>query len=272
MIVLNTKNFDELQTESLSELNAIGFSSNPGAIARLFLSVINNNIASLYKVLTINHLRAFLSTSDGVALNAIGVLLNCNRLPRELDDDYRYRISQQCLVLATSNEEAVKLAVLCTAGVSSVTMKPYAMGAGTFTIIVRLEDDSVSETVLETATKKVQETVGYGIKFKITTPVLSYIKLRVKIYLKDNVSDADAQTVRYDVQTALADYIANLAVGEDILIDQVTQVIMNTSDKIISHQCLDFKIDNQKALYVNQSCRWFEIFSLSPDVDNIVVS
>ena len=64
MIVLNTKNFDELQEESLKELTAIGFSDSPGTIARLFLSIINKNVSTLYKVLTVNHLRAFLSTSD----------------------------------------------------------------------------------------------------------------------------------------------------------------------------------------------------------------
>ena len=34
MIVLNTKTFEELQDEGLSELTALGFSSNPGAICR----------------------------------------------------------------------------------------------------------------------------------------------------------------------------------------------------------------------------------------------
>ena len=91
------------------------------------------------------------------------------------------------------------------------------------------------------------------------------------MYLKDNVSDADAQTIRYDVQTALSDYINTLGVGEDIIIDKLTQIIMNVSDNIISNQCVDFYINNQKALYVNQSCRWFERFALSTEVDNIVI-
>ena len=46
---------------------------------------------------------------------------------------------------------------------------------------------------------------------------------------------------------------------------------MNVSDNIISNQCVDFYINNQKALYVNQSCRWFERFALSTEVDNIVI-
>lgn len=271
MIVLNTKNFDELQEESLKELTAIGFSDSPGTIARLFLSIINKNISTLYKVLTVNHLRAFLSTSDGAALDAIGLLLQCKRKNSESDDDFRYRISQQCLTLATSNETAVRLAALTTDGVYDVKLKPYAMGTGTFTVIIILEDDVNSDTVLKNVTYNINETVGYGIRFKVVTPTLTYVKFKYKLYLKDSVSDADAQTIRYDVQTELSDYINRLDVGEDIIIDKLTQTIMNTSDDIITSQCVEFWINNQKALYVNQSCRWFERFALSTEKDNIII-
>ena len=271
MIVLNTKTFDELQEESLKELTAIGFNNSPGTIARLFLSIINKNISTLYKVLTVNHLRAFLSTSDGAALDAIGLLFQCKRKNNETDNDYRYRISQQCLILATSNETAVRLAALTTDGVYDVKLKKYAMGTGTFTVIVILENNVDKTVVLQNITNNINDTVGYGIRFKVVTPTLTYVKFKYKLYLKDNVSDADAQTIRYDVQTALADYINKLDVGEDIIIDKLTQVIMNVSDNIISIQCLEYWINNQKALYVNQSCRWFERFALSAEINNIVI-
>jgi hypothetical protein len=272
MIVLNTKTFDELQDEGLAELTALGFSSNPGAICRLFLSVINNRVAAAYRALTVNHIRAFLSTSDGNALDMIGSLLACKR-NGDNDEDYKYRISKQCLVLASSNETAIRLAVLSIDGVVNVELKPHGMGAGTFVVLVNV-DDSVnnSEAILEQVRKQVAITVGYGIKFKVTTPTLTRIKLGFKLYIKDTVSDFDAQTIRYDVQQAIANYINNLNIGEDIMIDQITQEIMNVSDDIISHQNTSFYINNQKALYVNQSCRWFEKFALSTDIDNIIIS
>ena len=85
-IIAKAFNFDELQTEGISELTALGFSSSQGTIARLFLSVINNRIAAAYRCLNVNHIRAFLSTSDTDALDAIGSLLNCKRNPRETDE------------------------------------------------------------------------------------------------------------------------------------------------------------------------------------------
>ena len=75
MIVLNTKTFEELSKEATSDLSAIGFNTSPGAIAKLFMNIVNQNIANLYNTLTVNHIRAFVTTSDGSALDAIGVLL-----------------------------------------------------------------------------------------------------------------------------------------------------------------------------------------------------
>lgn len=272
MIVLNTKTFEELQDEGLSELTALGFSSNPGAICRLFLSVVNNRIAAAYRALTVNHIRAFLSTADGEALDMIGKLLNCQR-NGDTDENYKFKISKQCLVLASSNETAIRLAVLSVEGVADVKLKPYGMGAGTFVVIV-VVDNSVTnpDGVIKAVEKQVAGTVGYGIKPRITTPTLTRVKMKFKLYIDESVSDFDAQTIRYDVQYAISQYIENLNIGEDIIIDQITQEIMNVSDSIISHQNIEFYINNEKALYVNQSCRWFERFALSTDSDNIVVS
>jgi uncharacterized phage protein gp47/JayE len=272
MIVLNTKTFEELSEESIKELRAIGFSTAPGSIAKLFLNLINKNIAGAYKALSVNHLRAFLSTSNGDALDAIGELLQCFRTSGETDDNYKYRISQQCLVLATSNETAIRLAALSTEGVVNVVMKPYAMGSGTFTAIIIGENGNASDAVLAAVTSEIEKTVGYGIKFKAVSPTLTYIKIRIKLFLKDSVSDARAQEIRYAVQLALTKYFSALSIGESISIDKITQTIMNTSNDILSHQCLDFRINGEKALYVNQSCRWFERFAVSTDVDNVVVS
>lgn len=272
MIVLNTKNFNELQQESLEELEALGFSSNKGSIARLFLSIINTRVAAAYRALTVNHIRAFLSTSSGSALDAIGVLLNCFRNGDD-DEKFRYRISKQCLVLATSNETAVRLTAYSVEGVNDAFIKPWAMGAGTFAILIVPESSVMNtEKLLEDVKDTVSETCAYGIKFLVQVPTLTRLKLGYKLYIKDTVSDSDMQTIRYGVRDVLSDYIANLQVGQALMIDQLTQEIMNVSDDIVSHENTMFSINNKKALYVNQSVRWFEKFALSMEPDALVIT
>lgn len=271
MKILNTKTFEELSQEATSDLEAVGFSTSPGGIAKLFMNIVNKNIANLYNTLTINHLRAFVTTSDGAALDAIGKLLYCTRMDNETDDNYRYRITQQCLLLATSNETAIRLTALTVDGVSDVVLKPYSMGAGSFTVII-LMDDNVDETgVIRAVHTKLLNVHGYGIRYNVVSPTLTYVKIKQHLYIKDTVSDIDKQEIKYNAQLALIDYLSNLSIGEDIVIDRITQIIMNVSENIIEESNIEFYINGEKALYVNQTCRWFERFIVSTEEDNVVI-
>lgn len=271
MIVLNTKTFEELSEEGINELNSIGFNSSPGSIAKLFLNIINANIADLYTTLTINHMRAFVTTADNDALDAIGSLLQCTRIDGENDDNYRYRITNQCLTLATSNETAVRLTALTTDGVEDIVLKPYSMGAGSFTVIVLTNRDVTPDDILERVRMRLQDVHGYGIRYNVVSPTLNYIKLTQRLTFTNNISDIDKQDIKYEVQQVVMDYLANLKIGEMFNIDVMTQIIMDVSPFIIQEQNQEFYINNEKALYTNQTSKWFERFTLSNDVDNVVI-
>ena len=271
MIVLNTKTFEELKEEATSDLQAVGFSTSPGSIAKLFMNIVNKNIANLYNTLTVNHLRAFVTTSDGDALDAIGKLLQCTRLSNESDDNYRYRITQQCLTLATSNETAIRLTALTVDDVEDIILKPYSMGAGSFTVIVLSNEDVTSKDILESVKTKLLKVHGYGIRYNVVSPTLTYISIKQRLYLNENLSDIEKQEIKYEVQLKLSEYLNSLTIGEDIIIDKITQIIMNVSPDIIQESNMGFWINGEKALYVNQSCRWFERFILSRETDNVVI-
>ena len=271
MIVLNTKTFDELSKEATSDLEAVGFNTSPGSIAKLFMNIVNKNIANLYNTLTVNHLRAFVTTADGNALDAIGVLLNCYRDGSESDDNFRYRITQQCLTLATSNETAIRLTALTCDGVNNVVLKPYSMGAGSFTVIIISDEDVAANGILEEVRNKLLKVHGYGIRYNVVSPTLTYVSIKQRIFLSDRLSDAEKQEVRYNVQLNLTEYLSSLNIGESIMVDKITQVIMNTSEYILQEANVDFYINGEKALYVNQTCRWFERFMVSNEVDNVVI-
>ena len=271
MIVLNTKTFDELSKEGIDALNTIGFNSSPGSIAKLFLNIINSSIADLYTTLTVNHLRAFVTTADNDALDAIGSLLQCKRLDNENDDNYRYRITNQCLTLATSNYTAVRLTALTTTGVEDVILQPYSMGAGSFTVIVLTNQDVTPDEVLQEVYERLKTVHGYGIRYNVVSPTLNYIKLTQQLSFSNNISDIEKQDIKYEVQQVIIDYLSNLKIGEMFNIDKMTQMIMNVSQYITQEQNKEFYINNEKALYTNQTSRWFERFTLSNDVDNVVI-
>lgn len=271
MIVLNTKTFKELTDEGIQALNSIGFNSSPGSIAKLFLNIINSSIADLYTTLTVNHLRAFVTTADNDALDAIGSLLQCKRLNNENDDNYRTRITNQCLTLATSNYTAVRLTALTTEGVEDVVLQPYSMGAGSFTVIVLTDADVTPDEILNNVYERLKDVHGYGIRYSVVSPTLNYIKLTQQLSFANNISDIEKQDVKYEVQQVIMDYLSNLKIGEMFNIDKMTQIIMDVSPYITQEQNKEFYINNEKALYTNQSSRWFERFTLSNDVNNVII-
>ncbi len=271
MIVLNTKTFEELSQEATRDMEAVGFNTSPGAVAKLFMNIVNKHIAGLYDTLTVNHLRAFVTTADGDALDAIGLLLQCFRLPDETDDNYRYRITQQCLVLATSNETSIRLTALLVDGVKDIILKPYAMGAGSFSIIVLSDEDVTSTGILEEVKKQILKVHGYGIRFNVISPTLNYVSIKHRIFFDGELTENEQQEVRYKVQLALLKYFSNLAVGESINVDKITQLVMNCSEHIIQEVNDGLWINGERALYVNQASRWFERFIISKEYDNIIV-
>lgn len=271
MQLLNTKTFEELTLDADRELRSIGFSTRPGAIAKLFLNIVNRNIADLYDTLTVNHLRAFLTTTKDDGVDLIGALLKCQRLNGESDENYKYRISNQCLNLATSNETAVYLSCLIIDGVNDVILRPYSMGSGTFTVIV-ITDEINSDEIITAVKTALSKTAAFGVRYDIITPVLVPIKLGYQLYISDKVSDTTKQEIRYNVQGNLMEYIQGLGIGEAIYVEKLNQVIMNTSPDILSLTNINYKIKDETALYVNQSCRWMERFIISQDNDNVIIS
>ena len=175
------------------------------------------------------------------------------------------------LINATSNETAIRLTALTCDGVSNVILKPYSMGAGSFTVILLIDSNFDDENVIATVNNTLKNVHGYGIRYNVITPTLSYIKIKHHVIIKDNISDVEKQEIRYNVQLALSDYLNNLNIGENLNTDKITQLIMNVSDNIIEESNMELYIDGDKALYVNQSCRWFERFVLSKESDNVII-
>ena len=125
--------------------------------------------------------------------------------------------------------------------------------------------------VLDNVYERLKDVHGYGIRYNVVSPTLNYIKLTQQLSFANNISDSDKQDIKYSVQQVVIDYLSNLKIGEMFNIDKMTQIIMDVSPYIIQEQNKEFYINNEKALYTNQTSRWFERFTLSNDVDNVVI-
>lgn len=271
MILLNTKTFEELQEEDLNNLQNVGFSTSAGSIAKLFLGIINRNIADLYDVLTLNHVQSFVSTATGSYLEAVGALVACERLLGEEDADYRYRISKSILSTATANETAVRLAALSVTGVRDAILKKYTYGTGSFSVLITTDSPVPSPEIIASVQSNVEKVTAYGTRFEVTGPDVVSVKLTLKLMTKDTTSIAVSQDLKYSVRQALRDFFATRQVGEAITPSQITQEVMNVNTSIVTYTCERFNINGSPAMFVNQDCRWNERFMLSADPDALII-
>lgn len=267
----NIKTYEQLTQETALRLQELNINNNPGGIARLFLNIVNQEIADLYDTLSINHANAFLSTAMGDALDAMGLMLNCYRQPNETDGEYRARISQQTLNLATSNYTAIRLAALSVEGVVDIVLKPYVYGAGSFSLLVLIDAYHASEDIMQHVRDAVEPVIGYGIKYEIIQPILKPVSLSLKLILKESVDTVKAQEIRYDVREAVRSYLLTRTIAEDITIAELTQRIMEVHTGISSFICDDMKINGVRVSFINQTCGWNERFTTSSDPDAIII-
>ena len=107
------------------------------------------------------------------------------------------------------------------------------MGAGSFTVIILSDEDVTDSKILETVKQKLLNVHGYGIRYNVVSPTLTYISMKQHLYIRDSLSDIEKQDIRYNVQLELIKYLSNLDIGEDIVVDKITQIIMNVSSDII---------------------------------------
>ena len=272
MILLYDKNFEDLTKSAEERLTSLGISKSPGSIAKLLLNIVNTSFAELYDTLRVNHVQSFLSTATGSFVDEIGFLLNCKRLVDEKDEAYKYRITNQVLSLAKANETAIRLAALSVDGVVDVKLKPFSHGIGSFTVIVITKDSQADSGVLSAVQTLVSEVEGYGIKSTVANPELNEVKIKITLLLKDTLSDANKQSIKSTARVSVQDYLSSRAIGEPIIINELTQRIMEVNESIVTYTCDKFIINRKKANYVNQECRWNQRFILSSSSDAITIS
>lgn len=263
MAIIYDNDKESIIKRNLDNLAEVGLSTSVGSIVRLFTSIICSEFENAYSLIDEYMLRVFLSTSYDKYLDSIGFLLNCDRKPNESDDDYRDRISKQILIVASSNETAIKYAVLQVEGVSYVQLKNFTYGPGSFSVVIVPENPS-SETDYSELNYKVYEAlsdvVAYGTKYTVQTVNYDFVSMTIIPLIEEGLDDITISDIKNNILISIQKYLSNLSIGEELIIDQLTKVIMNTDEHIIDYSCAKFTINGEEVQLVNQETSWCSKF------------
>jgi len=150
----------------------------------------------------------------------------------ESDTNYRFRIVNQVIALESSNETAIRLAALVVPGVADITVIPFHRGIGTFDLLVKSTTPNISVGLLNSVGEAVSNVTSQGIIGTVRGPREVGVSLVGTLVLKKKISIQEESSLIGSVTSNVTDYTNTLDIGEDLVVNELLERVMSTSDMI----------------------------------------
>jgi uncharacterized phage protein gp47/JayE len=150
----------------------------------------------------------------------------------ENDTNYRFRIANQVLASERANDTAVRLASLIVPGVSDAVVLPFARGIGTYDVLIKATTPKVPTTLISAVQESVNAVSALGIVPLVRKPREIGVSLVGTLTLKRKVSSADEASIIQAATDNVINYINNLDIGEELIVNEIVERVLSTSDVI----------------------------------------
>lgn len=247
---------------------------HPGAISRTILESFAFEIgegadekSNLYKVSEHILNNGYLSLAEDKYLDLIGELLDYPRREEESydglndlnlmvpisDEAYRMEISQRVHTIASSNEAAIKMALMALNGVKEVKGEEYTHGTGSFSYVVVPLAGYSNEAIKEAAEDAIAEVKAYGIRYEIRMPIEVPIDVQIQIVMKESAIQTDRITALDNTRLKLIAHFEKFDVNQPFIYNDLVQEVMNSDEKIMDFKVLSFYMGGEPVLLTNQA-------------------
>lgn len=150
----------------------------------------------------------------------------------ESDADFRYRISKQVTASEKANETSIRLAALGVPGVADVTTVPYIRGLGTYGVYIKSLDARVSSDLVLSVQEAVDLVQSYGNRGFALAPREIGTEMDLTLTMRETVTSRIQTDIARNVVGVVYDYVNNLDIGEDFIVNELVQRVMQTDDRI----------------------------------------
>jgi hypothetical protein len=193
----------------------------------------------------------------------------------EGDVNYRYRIANQITASESANAVALRLAVLTVPGVADLVQIAYNRGIGTYDILIKSTSPSISTQLINTVQNEVDNVTAQGIDVRISGPIELGISLVGTLHLRNLISAQEETNLISNVTSNVTDYINNLDIGEELVINEIVERVMATSGVIKtlgqSNKPLDSISVWRPSRLEDNKVRSTLLADLYPDVDERII-
>lgn len=247
------KSQTEMLEDVLTRLRTQGgiTETKPGSIARMFAEIMIEEFSPFYDELNLASAMGFVSSSQGPYLDLMGELLNCLRDAGESDSNYRARIVNQVTIGQSANLTALRLKVLQLNGVADVQFKRYTHGTGSFTCYVIPQVYPISNTLLLQVEQVLDEVAGFGMAIEVKTSEYKPVDINLNLIFHSKTTALEREYLRNQVIVNVTAYMKSLNMGSAIIMNEIVQRVMETSEQILDMEFKQLMIDEKEYFIKN---------------------
>lgn len=150
----------------------------------------------------------------------------------EGDTNYRFRIANQVVASEQANLTALRIAALSVPGVSDIVLIPFHRGVGSLDMLIKATTPTVADGLIAAVQNAVDGVIAMGIIATVRKPKETGFSMNVSLTLRRTLAAATESSVVQGVTNNLTDYINNLDIGEDFIVNEAIERVMATSDEI----------------------------------------
>lgn len=150
----------------------------------------------------------------------------------ETDTNYRYRIANKVVSAEQANLTAVRIAALSVPGVSDIVILPFYRGIGTTDILIKATSPNASDSLIAAVQESVDRVASQGVVITVRKPRESGMSLTATLTFRKVLTLEEEQTILTSVTNVLTDYINNLDIGEEFIVNEALERAMSVSNDI----------------------------------------
>lgn len=147
----------------------------------------------------------------------------------EDDDSFRYRINLKINSHSGANEAALRLALLNVPGVQDIVFERLA---GTFQVYVYGIATQVGASLLDDVQQAINENIAFPLTGYAIAPDLVGISLTTTLKVSSSLAQTDKDIIVSNAAAAAQDYINNLGVGQQLVINEIANRIRNADARL----------------------------------------
>lgn len=148
----------------------------------------------------------------------------------EMDDDYRYRINLKLSSKNGAAEADLRLAILNVPGLQDVV---FERQAGTYICYVYAVSPTVPTSTLQMVQAQMNTATAWPIVGTAVQPDLIGISLSTTVTFVAGATASQQQAAIANAQAAAENYINNLAIGQTLVINDISDAIMGSDSNIL---------------------------------------